>query len=100
MQDTNVKDVKDQMSTYEQNIITVNGKETQWSAVINAIKFSLSSNAAWPLVLRLLLKTMNLKCTNYIQDSTVFNYTASLYYFNVHSQNDYNTSLGGILKFI
>ncbi len=71
MQDTNVKDVKDQMSTYEQNIITVNGKETQWSAVINAIKFSLSSNAAWPLVLRLLLKTMNLKCTNYIQEHSV-----------------------------
>ncbi len=74
MQDTNVKDVKDQMGTYEQNIITVNGKETLWSAVINAIKFSLSSNAAWPLVLRLLLKTMNamnLKCTNYIQEHSV-----------------------------
>lgn len=37
MQDTNVKDVEDQMGIYEQNIITVNGKETQWSAVINAI---------------------------------------------------------------
>ncbi len=93
MQDTNVKDVKDQMGTYEQNIITVNGKETQWSAVINAIKFSLSSNAAWPLVLRLLLKTMNAMNLN-VQitfRNTVFNYTASLYYFNVHSQNDYNT---------
>lgn len=29
MQDTNVKDGKDQMGIYEQNIITVNGKETQ-----------------------------------------------------------------------
>lgn len=67
MHDTNVKDVKDQMGTYEQNIITVNGKETQWSAVINAIKLSLSSNAAWALPQWLLLKTMNaahLKCKN------------------------------------
>lgn len=29
MQDTNVKDGKDQMGIYEQNVITVNGKETQ-----------------------------------------------------------------------